>query len=81
MATIWGGVGNVARKRGITDEQIIEMYVSGMSYVEMSSIIGIKDRAIRNVLVKHGIDRKKVGRPRIHQVNEHFVFNINYWSL
>lgn len=62
----------MARKRGITDEHIIEMYVSGMSYVEMSSIIGITNRAIRNVLVKHGIDRKPIGRPRIYQVNEHF---------
>ncbi|MEZ7173122.1 helix-turn-helix domain-containing protein [Sporosarcina sp. OR05] len=62
----------MARKRGITDEHIIEMYVSGMSYVEMSSIIGITNRAIRNVLVKHGIERKPIGRPRIYQVNEHF---------
>ena len=38
------------------DEIIIEMYKSGMSFKEMVPIIGLSDRAIRNVMYKHGIE-------------------------
>ncbi|WP_216828617.1 helix-turn-helix domain containing protein [Alkalihalobacterium elongatum] len=65
----------MARNPGITDDIIIDMYKSGMSYKEMQTIVGISDRAIRNVIYKHGIDmnRKQYsGQPRKHKVNEDF---------
>ncbi|MGE8205864.1 hypothetical protein ACQKP0_15010 [Heyndrickxia sp. NPDC080065] len=37
------------RNLGITDESIIKMYKSGMAFKEMIPIIGLTDRAIRNV--------------------------------
>lgn len=43
------------RNPGITDEEIIEMYKSGIPFKKMVSIIGLLDRGIRNVLYKHGI--------------------------
>lgn len=43
------------RNPGMTDDVIIKMYKSGMSFKEMQRIIGLSDRAIRNVLYKHGI--------------------------
>ena len=39
----------------MTDEVIIQMYKSGMSFKEMIPIIGLSDRAIRNVMYKHGV--------------------------
>lgn len=63
------------RKPGITDEMIIELYKSGMPFKEMCPIVGLSDRAIRNVLYKHGIAMNREqfsGRPRIHKVNEGF---------
>ncbi|EZH67407.1 hypothetical protein DH09_05620 [Bacillaceae bacterium JMAK1] len=68
------------RNPGITDEMIIEMYKSGMPFKEMVSQIGISDRAIRNVMYKHGVimnREQSSGQPRKHQVNEDF-FKI--WS-
>ncbi|GKV57522.1 hypothetical protein NCCP2222_34690 [Sporosarcina sp. NCCP-2222] len=62
----------MARIKGITDQKIIELYESGMSYKEMCQLVGLSDRAIRNVLSKHGIQMRPTGRPRIHQVNEDF---------
>ncbi|WP_342541592.1 hypothetical protein MHH33_09605 [Paenisporosarcina sp. FSL H8-0542] len=46
-----------------------------MSFKEMNSIVGLSDRAIRNVLYKHGIPMNREqysGQPRKHQVNENF---------
>ncbi|WP_066288217.1 LAGLIDADG family homing endonuclease [Bacillus sp. FJAT-29937] len=63
------------RKPGITDETIIKMYKSGMSFKEMAPNIGLSDRAIRNVLYKHGIEMNRQqysGQPRKHKVNEDF---------
>jgi len=63
------------RNPGITDEIIIGMYKSEMSFKEMVSIIGLSDRAIRNVLYKHGITMNREqfsGQPRINKVNEDF---------
>lgn len=63
------------RKPGITDEMIIKMYKSGMSYKEMVPIAGISDRAIRNIMYKHGVEmnrERSSGQPRKHKVNEHF---------
>ncbi|MEB1806023.1 MAG: hypothetical protein LPK26_01770 [Bacillaceae bacterium] len=68
------------RNPGITDDIIIEMYKSGMSYKEMQPIIGLSDRAIREVIHKNGIEmnRKQYsGQPRKHKVNEHFF---KVWS-
>ncbi|MET3698986.1 LAGLIDADG family homing endonuclease [Bacillus oleivorans] len=59
----------------MTDEQIIKMYKSGMPFKEMIPIIGLSDRAIRNVIYKHGIEmnrEKQSGQPRKHKVNEDF---------
>jgi intein/homing endonuclease len=63
------------RNPGVTDEKIIKMYKSGMSFKEMFPIIGLSDRAIRNVLYKHGISMNREqfsGQPRKHKVNEDF---------
>jgi hypothetical protein len=63
------------RNPGVTDEKIINMYKSGMSFKEMIPIIGLSDRAIRNVLYKHGISMNREqfsGQPRKHKVNEDF---------
>lgn len=58
------------RKAEITDEEIIRLYKSGLSDKELASIIGLTNRAIRNVINKHGIQLN--GVPRKHKVNEHF---------
>jgi transposase len=66
---------DLARNPGMTDELIIQMYKSGMSNKELASIIGISDRAIRNVMYKHGIpmNRKQYsGQPRKNKVNEDY---------
>lgn len=63
------------RNPGMTDEEIIYMYKSEMSFKEMVAIIGLSDRAIRNVLYKHGIPMNREqssGQPRKHKVNEDF---------
>ncbi|TQR18465.1 hypothetical protein [Psychrobacillus soli] len=68
------------RKRGITDEMIIDMYKSGMTYKEMELVVGLTSVAILNVIHKHNVpvNRKKYsGRPRINKVNEHFF---KVWS-
>lgn len=60
------------RNPGMTDGRIVELYKSGLPYEKLCSIIGLSDRAIRNVLNKHGVQLNPIGRPRIHQVNEEF---------
>jgi len=63
------------RNPGITDETIIKMYKSEMSFKEMVTIIGLSDRAIRNVLYKHGITMNREqfsGQPRKNKVNKDF---------
>ncbi|MFS0687781.1 LAGLIDADG family homing endonuclease [Sporosarcina sp. 179-K 8C2 HS] len=67
----------MARNPGMTDEKIIELYNSGLPYTKLCEVIGLSDRAIRNVLYKHGVELNPIGRPRIHKVNENF-FKI--WS-
>lgn len=59
----------------MTDEAIIKMYKSGMPFKEMAPIVGISDRAIRNVMYKHGITMNREqysGQPRKNNVNEDF---------
>ncbi|MFJ7972385.1 LAGLIDADG family homing endonuclease [Psychrobacillus sp. NPDC096389] len=68
------------RKRGITDEMIIEMYKSGRTHKEMEAVIGLSAGAILNVIHKHNIPTNRhrySGRPRKHKVNEHFF---KVWS-
>jgi phage antirepressor YoqD-like protein len=63
------------RNRGMTDDVIIKMYKSGMSFKELTANIGISDRAIRNVMYKHGVEMNREqssGQPRKHKVNEDF---------
>ncbi|WP_432364015.1 LAGLIDADG family homing endonuclease [Sporosarcina sp. UB5] len=60
------------RNPGMTDEKIIELYKSGLPYEKLCKIIGLSERAIRNVLNKHGVKLNPIGRPRIHKVNEDF---------
>lgn len=70
----------MARNPGMTDEIIIKMYKSGMPFKEMGPIVGISDRAIRNVMYKHGISMNREqysGQPRKNKVNEDY-FKI--WS-
>lgn len=65
----------VSRNPGMTDEAIIKMYKSGMSFKEMGPIVGQSDRAIRNVMYKHGISMNREqysGQPRKHKVNEDY---------
>ncbi|WP_210468904.1 LAGLIDADG family homing endonuclease [Sporosarcina sp. 6E9] len=64
----------------MTDEIIIQMYKNGMSFKKMAPIIGISDRAIRNVMYKHGIQMNReqyAGQPRKNKVNEDFF---KVWS-
>lgn len=61
---------SVPRNPGVTDEMIIEMYKAGMPYKEMEPIVGLSNRAIRDVMYKHGVDIRKP--PRKHKVNEDF---------
>ncbi|WP_449622877.1 LAGLIDADG family homing endonuclease [Robertmurraya sp. Marseille-Q9965] len=68
------------RNIGISDDDIIRMYKSGMPYKEMESIIGITARGIRNVMYKHGVQMNREqssGQPRKHKVNENFF---KVWS-
>jgi LAGLIDADG-like domain len=63
------------RNPGMTDEVIIRLYKSGMSFKEMGPIVGLSDRAIRSVMYKHGIlmNREQYsGQPRKHKVNEDY---------
>ncbi|AOV07751.1 LAGLIDADG family homing endonuclease [Sporosarcina ureilytica] len=63
------------RNPGMTDEVIIRMYKSGMPFKEMVAIVGISDRAIRNVMYKHNIPMNREqysGQPRKNQVNEDY---------
>lgn len=63
------------RKPGITDEDIIRMYKSGMPYKEMIPIVGLTDRGIRYILKKHNIKMNRElssGQPRKYKVNENF---------
>ena len=65
----------MARNPGMTDEVIIQMYKSGMTFKKMAPIIGISDRAIRNVMYKHGIQMNRErysGQPRKNKVNEDY---------
>ncbi|GIN40946.1 LAGLIDADG family homing endonuclease [Heyndrickxia oleronia] len=65
----------MSRKPGMTDDKIIKLYKSGMPFKELQSIIGLSDRAIRNVMYKHGIEMNREqssGQPRKHKVNEDF---------
>lgn len=63
------------RNPGITDEVIISMYKRKISFKEMVLVSGLTDRAIRNVLYKHGVSMNREqfsGQPRKHKVNEDF---------
>ena len=69
------GVNTMARNPGMTDDEIIKMYKSGMPYKEMAPIIGLSDKAIRNVMYKHGVEMNRAqfsGQPRKHKVNENY---------
>lgn len=69
------GGSDMPRYPGITDDEIIRMYKSGMSYKELEAKIGLTSRAILNVVHKHGLRANREqssGRPRKHAVNEDF---------
>lgn len=68
------------RHLNITDEDIIRMYRSQVPFKEMMSVTGLSDRAIRNVMYKHGITMNRAqssGQPRKNKVNEDYFSN---WS-
>jgi hypothetical protein len=71
-----GGMIQMARNPDITDDQIIELYLQGIPYLDMVAITGMTDRGIRKLLNRHGIETSR-STPRKHQVNEDF-FKI--WS-
>lgn len=58
------------RKVGITDEQIVGMYLRNKTYHEMREITGLTDRGIRGVLYKHNIEKRKPRR--LHFFDEHY---------
>lgn len=63
------------RHPNITDEDIITLYRSQVSFKEMMSVTGLSDRGIRNVMYKHGISMNRAqfsGQPRKNKVNEDF---------
>lgn len=63
------------RNPGITDEVIIQLYKGGISFKKMKTMVGLSDRAIRNVLYKHSIAMNREqhsGQPRKNKVNENF---------
>lgn len=55
------------RKPGITDEKWLLKCISGMPFKKIQPIFGLFDRAIRNVMYKHGVTMN-----RKHQVDEFF---------
>lgn len=59
----------MARNPGMTDERIIELYKSGLLFSELRISIGLSDGAIRNVLNKHEVELRPIGRQRIRKVN------------
>lgn len=68
------------RHPDITDEDIITLYRSQVPFKEMMSVTGLSDRAIRNVMYKHGISMNRAqfsGQPRKNKVNEDFF---TVWS-
>ncbi|MDW0115462.1 LAGLIDADG family homing endonuclease [Sporosarcina thermotolerans] len=68
----------MSRNPGMTDEKIIELYKSELSYAELCSIVGLSASGIKNVIKKHGVELKHTaGRPRIHKVNEDYF---KVWS-
>lgn len=63
------------RHKGVTDEDIISMYKSGMPYKEMIPMIGLTARGILKVIYKHGVPinrKQRSGQPRKHKVDEDF---------
>ena len=68
------------RHSTIKDEDIITMYRDNVPFKEMMSVTGLSDRAIRNVMYKHGIPMNRAqssGQPRKNIVNEDFF---TVWS-
>ncbi|MBS4189467.1 hypothetical protein KHA94_04435 [Bacillus sp. FJAT-49705] len=70
------------RNQGITDEIIIKMYKSGMSFKEMIPTIGLSDRAIRNLMYKHEVEMNREqtpGQPCKHKVNQDLRYGLTKW--
>ncbi len=65
------------RKKNISDNDIIQLYLDGASSEVLSEFSGLTMRAVRNILHKYNIPRRKVGQSRKHRLNESF-FKI--WS-
>lgn len=61
------------RNKSITDEMIIEMYLSGVSVNEIAKRAGITPTGVTYIRNKHGIKAiRSAGQPRKHKVNEDF---------
>ena len=65
----------MTRKKNISDNEIIKLYLDGASSGVLSEYSGLTMRAIRNLLHKHNIPIRKIGQPRKHQLNESFLRN------
>lgn len=63
---------SMPRKKNISDNDIIQLYLDGASSEELSEYSGLTMRAVRNILHKYNIPMRKVGQPRKHQLNESF---------
>lgn len=73
-------IDEMPRKPGLTDEDIIRIYKSGITYKEMEKETGLTSRAILNVIYKHNIEvnyKRGFRQPRKHKVNENFF---RHWS-
>ena len=60
------------RKKNISDNDIIQLYLDGVSSKVLSEYSGLTMRAVRNLLHKHNVPIRKIGQPRKHQLNESF---------
>lgn len=70
----------MVRKKGITDEMIVEMYLSGMAVKDIAEKVGITPAGVSYIRNKHGIKairEQSSGQPRKHKVNEDFF---KVWS-
>lgn len=59
-------------QRNERDKLICKWYTEGKSSEDIASKVGISSRAVRNVLVKYNIPRRRLGAKRKYSVNEDY---------
>lgn len=60
------------RKKVISNNDIIQLYLDGASSEVLSEFSGLTMRAVRNILHKYNIPIRSTGQPRKHRLNESF---------